>query len=134
MKGAGSMHTKMILAAIAAVTLTCVVLAEEVSLTKDVMPLFERSCAVCHKREGGNKRAVRNSTYYDKKEDLLSVVGTYILPGKPDKSGLTKVLNQTQKIGKRQMTMPPSNSKAPKFSEKDLKVFSDWVAAGAKDN
>jgi mono/diheme cytochrome c family protein len=128
------MYIKTIGAAFAAVGLAGAAFAEEISLSKDVMPIFVRSCAVCHKREGGNKGAVKNSRYYEKKEDLLSVVGTFIMPGQPDKSSLTKVLNQSQTIGKKKKVMPPADSKVPKWSEEDLKKFADWVTAGAKDN
>ena len=108
--------------------------AEEVSLSNDIMPLFERSCAVCHKREGGKEKAIQNNTFYETKEDLLSVVGTFIIPGKPEDSGLIRVLNQTQKFGKREMPMPPPKAAAPKWSTADLKKFEDWVSAGAKDS
>ena len=75
--------------------------AEEVSLSKDLMPLFERSCAVCHKRDGGKEKAIANKVFYETKADLLSMVGTSIMAGKPDESRLLKVLNQTEKFGRR---------------------------------
>jgi cytochrome c553 len=108
--------------------------AEGVSFSKDIMPLFERSCAVCHKREGGKEKAIQNNTFYEKKEDILSVVGTFIIPGKPEDSGLLKVLNQTQKFGRKEMPMPPPKAAAPKWSEAELKEFAGWISAGAKDN
>ena len=108
--------------------------AEEVSFSKDLMPLFERSCASCHKREGGNEKAVKNKVYYEKKEDLLSLVGTFIVAGQPDKSGLVKVLDQTTKFGRRKSPMPPPKAAAPKWSEAELKKIRAWITAGAKDN
>ena len=110
------------------------VCAEEVSMKNDIMPLFERSCAVCHKREGGNEKATANKTFYETKEDILSMVGTFIMPGKPEESGLLKVLDQTQKFGRREMPMPPPKAAAPKWSAAELKKFEAWVSAGAKDN
>ena len=68
------------------------------------------------------------------KDDILSKVGTEIIPGKPDESRMLKVLNQTEKFGRRKMPMPPPKASSPKWSEADLKQFSDWVTAGAKDN
>ena len=108
--------------------------AEEVLFSKDLMPLFERSCAVCHKRAGGNEKAIINGVFYETKEDILSKVGTKIIPGKPEDSGLLKELNQTEKFGRRDMPMPPPKASSPKWSEAELERFSDWVAAGAKDN
>lgn len=109
-------------------------LAAEVSLSTDLMPIFARSCAVCHQREGGNEKAIKDKTFYEKKEDIMGVVGTYILPGKPEQSGLLKILNQTTKVGRRETPMPPPKSDVPKWSEAELKLFSEWVSAGAKDN
>ena len=39
--------------------------AEEVSLSKNLLPLFERSCAVCHKRDGGKEKAIENGAFYE---------------------------------------------------------------------
>jgi mono/diheme cytochrome c family protein len=108
--------------------------AEEISFSKDLMPLFQRSCATCHKREGGNENAVQNKVYYEKKEDLLSLVGTYIIAGNPDKSGLVKVLDQTTKFGRRKSPMPPPKAASPKWSDAELKKIRAWITAGAKDN
>jgi hypothetical protein len=107
--------------------------AEEVSFEKDLMPLFERSCAICHKRDG-NEKAIKNGVFYEKKEDVLSLVGTHIVPGKPEESNLLKVLDQTKKFGRRKMPMPPPKAAAPKWSAEELKRFSDWIKAGAKDS
>jgi hypothetical protein len=107
--------------------------AEEVSFSKDLMPLFERSCAVCHK-PGGKEKAIANDVFYATKADVLSRVGTDIIPGKPGESRLLNVLNQTEKFGRRKMPMPPPKGSSPKWSAAELKQFSDWVAAGAKDN
>ena len=109
-------------------------LAEEVSLSNDLMPLFERSCAVCHKRDGGKEKAIANKVFYEKKADILASVGTTIVPGKPEDSSLLKVLNQTKKFGRREMPMPPPKASSPKWSEAELQKFKEWVAAGAKDN
>jgi mono/diheme cytochrome c family protein len=108
--------------------------AGEVSLSEDLMPLFERSCAVCHKRDGGKDKAIQNGVFYETKDDILSKVGTFIVAGKPEESGLLKVLNQTQKFGRRKTPMPPPKASSPKWSAAELKQFSDWVTAGAKDS
>lgn len=108
--------------------------AEEISLEKDLMPIFKRSCAECHNPESTNRGAIKDGAYFSTKEDILGKVGTFILPGKPEESGLIKVLDQSMKFGKRKLVMPPPKSELPKFSEKELKQFSDWIKDGAKDN
>jgi len=108
-------------------------IAEEVSFGKDLMPLFERSCAVCHKRDG-NEKAIKNGVLYEKKEDVLAGTGPLIVPGHPEGSGLLNVLNQTTTFGRRKMPMPPPKAAAPKWSDAELKLFADWAQAGAKDN
>ena len=105
-----------------------------VSFAKDLMPVFERSCGVCHKREGGSKAAVENGTYFEKKEDILGKVGTFIQPGKPAESGLLSVLNQSYPVGGDKIVMPPPNSKAPKWTQEELDLFGRWIEQGAKDN
>ena len=109
-------------------------LAEEVSLEKDLMPLFQRSCGTCHAPDSGVRGAIKNGTFFNTKEDVLGKVGTFIIPEKPEESGLLKVLDQTMTFGKRDIPMPPPKSEDPKWSEEELKKFTDWVKAGAKDN
>jgi mono/diheme cytochrome c family protein len=122
----------------AIVTLVCLTalsgFAEEISLEKDLMPLFKKSCADCHNPESTNRGAIKNKTFFATKEDILGKVGTHIKAGEPEESGLMKVLDQTAKFGKRNMPMPPPKSELPKFSEEDLKKVSDWIKAGAQDN
>jgi hypothetical protein len=125
------MHGKILVAVLAIAGTS---LAEEVSFSTDLMPLFERSCSVCHKRDGGKEKAIANKIFYETKEDVLSKVGTFIIPGKPEESGLLQVLNQTKKFGRRNMPMPPPKAAMPKWSEAELKLFSDWIKAGAKDS
>src|SRR5512141_2870610 len=50
-----------------------------VSLSKDVMPIFARTCATCHFR-GGKSPAVKDKTYFETKKDILGRVGMIITP------------------------------------------------------
>ena len=108
--------------------------ADDISLEKDLMPIFKRSCAECHNPESTNRGAIKDGTYFASKEDILGKVGSFIIPGNPEESGLINVLDQSMKFGKRKLVMPPEKSELPKFSEEELKQFSDWIKAGAKDN
>ena len=105
-----------------------------VSFSNDLMPKFTRSCAACHKRDGGNAKATANQVYYENKDDILGTVGTYIIPGKPDESGLLNVLNQTYPVGESKIVMPPPGMPVPKWKDDELKLFALWIEQGAQDN
>jgi hypothetical protein len=108
--------------------------AGTVSLAKDLMPVVERSCGVCHKREGGNEHAVENKAYFETKADILGRVGKYIIAGKPEESGLLKILDRTMKVGDHELVMPPPGKEVPPWSKEELEKFSTWIEEGAKDN
>jgi len=110
------------------------VLGKEVSLEKDLMPLFQRSCATCHAPDSGVRGAIKDGTFFDTKKDIMDKVGTFIIPGKPEESGLLKVLDQTKKFGKRNIPMPPPKSGDPKWSEEEIAEITAWIKAGAKNN
>jgi mono/diheme cytochrome c family protein len=107
---------------------------DAVSFSKDVLPVFVRSCGACHRREGGNEEAVEHKVYYETKEDVLGKVGKHIIPGKPQESGLLKILDQTQPVSDAKIVMPPPGSSVPAWSRDELDLFSRWVQAGAGDN
>jgi len=106
--------------------------ATQVSFEKEIMPVFLRSCGVCHRREGGNAAAIAHAVYYENSEDVWAKIGTYIIPGKPEESGLLKVLNQSFPVGESQVVMPPPAADVPKWSEAELALFTQWIEQGAK--
>lgn len=108
--------------------------AGEVSLEKDLIPLFKRSCGTCHAPDSGIRGAIKDGAFFNSKKDILGKVGGPIKPGKPEKSGLMKVLNQTAKFGKNKLVMPPPKSDKSKFSKEELEKVATWIKAGAKDN
>ena len=103
-----------------------------VSLNQEVVPLFTRSCAVCHRRVDGDGEAVAHGVYYENAEDILAKVGTAILPGRPTESLLLKVLGRSYPVGTRLVTMPPPGSGVPAWSEAELARFAQWILEGAK--
>ena len=125
---------KIALAAFGLAVMVNMTMAEEVSLTKDLMPLFARSCTGCHQRENGNKDAIKDGVYLEKKEDILKSVGTLVVTGKPDDSYLLQVLKKAEDKPEWIKTMPPPRSKAPRMSEDEIKTVANWIKAGAKDN
>lgn len=91
-----------------------------VSFSQDILPLFNASCLKCH---GGDdtKEGLSLKTY----EDLMkgSVNGPVIVPGDPAASELVTQVAR----GK----MP---KRAAAWPEAQVKLLSDWVAAGAPNN
>ena len=108
--------------------------AGEVSLEKDVLPLFKRSCGTCHAPDSGIRGAIKNGAFFNTKKDILGKVGGPIKAGKPDESGIIKVLDQTAKFGKRELVMPPPKADEAKFSKEEIEKVKAWIKAGAKDN
>jgi mono/diheme cytochrome c family protein len=107
--------------------------AVEISLAKDLMPLFVRSCGACH-AHGGSGAAVARGTYYDTKEDITARVGKYIIPGKPEESGVYKICAQTMPVGESKIVMPPPGAPMPAWSKEELAKLAQWIKDGAKDN
>ena len=110
------------------------VTAEEISLSKDIMPLFSRSCTGCHQREGGNRKAVDHGPYLEKKSDILRIVGSMIIPDKPESSYLLMIISKPKPGQPQHKIMPPQRSKTPRLTDKEIQKVSDWIKAGAKDN
>ncbi len=108
--------------------------AAEVSLEKDLIPIFMKSCGECHNPESTNRGAIKNKAYFNTKEDILGKVGKHIKAGNPEESGLLKVLDGTAKFGKRDMPMPPPKSELPAFSKEERAKVAAWIKDGAKDN
>lgn len=108
--------------------------AAEVSLEKDLMPLFKRSCGTCHAPDSGIRGAIKDGAFFNTQKDILGKVGGPIKAGKPEESGLIKVLDQTAKFGKKKLVMPPPKADETKFSKEEIAKVVAWIKAGAKDN
>lgn len=108
--------------------------AEDVSLEKDLIPLFQRSCGTCHAPDSGIRGAIKNGAYFNSKKDILGKIGGPIVAGKPEESGLVKVLAQEIKFGKKELPMPPSKADEPAFTKEEIEKVKAWIKAGAKDN
>lgn len=120
---------------IAAATLTVFpAIAGEVSLEKDLVPLFQRSCGTCHAPDSGVRGAIKNGAFFNSKKDLLEKVGGPIVAGEPEKSGLIKVLDHTAKFGKKELVMPPPKADEPAFTKEEIEKVKAWIKAGAKDH
>jgi hypothetical protein len=98
--------------------------ADDVSFTKDIQPLFTANCSPCHitASTAGLSLASYASIMKGGKD------GVVIKPGDPDNSLLIQKVKGTATIGAR---MP--FGRTPLTDDK-IKLLSDWVAQGAKDD
>ncbi len=109
-------------------------MATVISFQNDILPVFQRSCGVCHTRENVNSPAIEHQVYYEQKEDIFSNVGTFIIVGNPDESSLYNICCQTITVSDENIVMPPPGSGVPKWNDQELQKFAKWIAAGALDN
>jgi len=94
--------------------------AATVSYSRDVQPIFTRSCIVCH---GG-----QHGLWLDSYEHALvgGEMGPVIVPGDPQASELYRRIT-----GVSQPAMPLGQ---PSLSPNDIAVIERWVAEGAAKN
>jgi hypothetical protein len=105
------------------------------SFSSDLVPILRTRCAVCHLtgEEAGNMSLVPDAAY----ESLVGVKSpttglVRVVPGKPDDSYLIMKLEGTHLAkGGSGVRMPFG---AEPLSADLLKLFRDWIAAGAPKN
>ena len=94
-----------------------------VSYTQEVQPLLSQYCAECHKGSAA-KDGYDVTSYAALKH--RGEYGALVVPGKPDISRLSEVLQGMSK------SMPPMGSAQP-TAEETAKIKA-WIAAGAQDD
>ena len=98
-----------------------------VSYTKDIKPLFEKTCVNCH----GPKKRPKGKFRVDTRELALKggSEGVAIIPGKSDKSPLTYYISY-QVVD---YEMPPEGKKDyPKLNKEQIGLVRAWIDQGAK--
>lgn len=106
----------------------------ETSLSVHVMPLISQSCGGCHTRTNAPfPPAVANEVYYDNEDDLLGMVGTFILAGDAANSGFVAILTQDFPVGQGPTLMPPPDMAEP-MTDDAIAVVTSWINEGAQDN
>jgi mono/diheme cytochrome c family protein len=106
--------------------------AEPVSFAKQVLPIFESHCIACHSAGGvGQISSALNLTSY-KELRYGSVRGVQIIPFHSDRSAMMRDLKDNwESDNPNALKMPPLG---PRLSPADLKIISDWIDQGAKNN
>jgi hypothetical protein len=104
------------------------------SLVEHVMPIIDQSCGGCHTRtDAPFPPAVANGVYCDDADDLLALVGTFIVAGDSANSGFVTILSQAMAVGQGPTLMPPPEM-AGAMSDDDVAVVAAWIDEGAEDN
>ncbi len=106
-----------------------------VSFTKEILPIFSTSCAVCHKGSPGPASLVlETAVAYN---NLVNVKSTEselmrIAPGSPDKSYLLNKLLGTQAQAGGKGAQMPFN--ASPLTQTQIDLLQKWISAGAPNN
>jgi hypothetical protein len=106
-----------------------------VSFKRDIAPLIARQCLPCHAEEQFNPSELSLDTY-----DLLMTGGkhgTPVTPGKAAESILVRKLLPRPPFGDR-MPLDPKKKKGEestkRLSEEEIRLISDWIDQGARNN
>lgn len=96
--------------------------ASGVSFSKDVQPIFDAKCAVCHPTSYDYLDLRRDHSYDElvRVSSALQPAFERVLPGRPELSYL--------------LTHVPDPSRENLLSDDDRKVIESWIREGAKDN
>jgi hypothetical protein len=105
----------------------------EVSFTRDVVPILNKHCVMCH-MVGSELGGL--SLYPDPRGNLVDMRSTQcglnlVEPGKPDSSYLLiKILGKQSAAGGKGREMPWDYA----LDERDIDLIRRWIAQGAGDN
>jgi hypothetical protein len=100
--------------------------------TPEVLAIFERSCAGCHRHEGGDPAAVEHGAYFDTEADIRRLMSSYGVG--IAQSGLMSMLATLERdgelrIGTARELMPPEGSAQPPISRVEARQIRDWQLA-----
>ena len=99
-----------------------------VSYSKDIEPLFEKTCLNCH----GPKKRPKGKFRIDTRELALKggSEGVAIIPGKSKKSPLSYFI--TDQVVDYEMPPTDKREKYPKLTKKQIALVLAWIDQGAK--
>ena len=109
------------------ITSSSLLRAEEIEFNRDIRPLLTDRCFSCH---GPDERARKAKLRLDTFEGATKDLGGYsaIIPGDPENSELVvRAIHESS-----DEIMPPTKSKIPKLTSKEVNTIKDWIKSGAK--
>ncbi|MDE2134307.1 MAG: hypothetical protein KGM97_10130 [Alphaproteobacteria bacterium] len=102
------------------------------SFQKQVLPIFQEHCSMCHSPGGVGYISVSFDLRSYQSLRSGSAGGVAVIPYHPDRSPLMRVLKDDwHSSDKSALRMPPLG---PPLSQEELGVISQWIKEGAKDN
>jgi mono/diheme cytochrome c family protein len=105
-----------------------------VSFEKQVMPIFVKNCTVCHSPGGlGEITSALDLTNY-KELRMGSAGGVALVPFHADRSPMMRYLKDNWDSKNPEALKMPPPPYGGRLSPQDLKVISDWIDQGAKNN
>lgn len=109
--------------------------SREISFKADVMPVFKKNCLPCHAEDQYNPSELSLDSF-----ELTVAGGKHgvpVLPGKPEESLLLQKLGEKPPFGDR-MPMDPRKKRGEmskkKLTDDEIRILSEWISQGAKDN
>ena len=109
------------------ITSSSLLRSEEIEFNRDIRPLLTDRCFSCH---GPDERARKAKLRLDTFEGATKDLGGYaaIIPGDPENSELiVRAIHESS-----DEIMPPTKSKIPKLTSKEVNTIKDWIKSGAK--
>jgi uncharacterized membrane protein len=110
-----------------------------VSFSRDVQPIFNNQCVMCHNSEDPHAGLLLDEGLSH--EQLVSMGSSEttqmarVTPGDPDKSYLVHKLNNTHlKVGGTGWHMPPPTHMKSAVTLREKELIRNWIKQGAKNN
>jgi hypothetical protein len=107
----------------------------EISFKADVLPVVKKNCLPCHAEDQYNPSQLSLDTF-----DLMMAGGKHgvpVVPGKPAESLLMQKLDEKPPFGDR-MPMDPKKKRGEmskkKLTDEEMRMLTEWIAQGGKDN
>lgn len=139
------MKTRLCAAAVPALLLSAASIAQppaSVSFQRDISPLFAKSCAYCHMKEGPDAGLILEPRLaYVMIVNVASTQSSLkrVAPGDPERSYLLlKMQNRHLDVGGSGQKMPIFPGGVPRgiltATADDIALVRAWIEAGARDN
>lgn len=103
-----------------------------ISFKNQVLPIFEEHCIGCHSPGGVGEISSSMDLSSYKELRMGSIGGVALVPFHADRSPIMRYIKDNWKSdNKEALKMPPLG---PQLSAEDIKMISDWINQGAKNN
>jgi len=107
---------------------------QSISFKDSVMPVLKKYCLPCHAEESSNPSELSLDSY-----QLLMEGGKHgaaVVGGRPEQSSLIQKLNEKPPFGDTMPLARRRRSQDPprKLTEEEVKILTEWIRQGAREN